>query len=126
MRKFRRPRWWGLYALIPLTVALLVLDDEAPFSEVWRLVLLAGIVLVICVLAVAWAERNFGLMEREGADALISYRPLPGTIEAMGADPVAQEPLKAGQRRFVPGYGPMYGPAVANSGPEDASGGSSL
>ena len=31
----------------------------------------------------------------------ISYRPLPGTIEAMGADPVAQEPLKAGQRRFV-------------------------
>ena len=125
MRKFRHPRWWGLYALIPLTVALMVLDDEAPFSEVWRLVLLAGIVVVICVLAVAWAERNFRLMEREGADALVSYRPLPGTIEAMGADPGAQEPLKAGQRRFVPGYGPMHDPPVANSRPEDASGESS-
>lgn len=122
MRKFRSLRWWGLFALIPLTVALMVLDDEALFSETWHLVLLAAIAVAICVLAVAWAERNSGLMEREGADALVSYRPLPGTLEAMGADPVAQEPLRAGQRRFVPGYGPMYGPPVANSRPEDASG----
>ena len=122
MRKFRRLRWWGLFALMPLTVALIVLDDEAPFSETWHLVLLAAIVVVICVLAVAWAERNAELMEREGADALVSYRPLPGTIEAMGAEPVAQEPLKVGHRRFVSGYGPMASPPVAHSGPEDAAG----
>jgi hypothetical protein len=125
MRRFRRFGWWGLFALLPLTVALMVFDDEAPLSEMWRLILLAAIVLVICVLAVAWAERNSRLMEREGADALISYCPLPGTIEAMGADPVAQQPLKTGQRRFVPGYGPMYGSPVANSRPEEASGESS-
>ena len=44
MRRFRSLRWWGLFALIPLTVALMVLDDEASFSQTWRLVLLAAIV----------------------------------------------------------------------------------
>jgi hypothetical protein len=121
MRKLRSLRWWGLFALIPLTVVLMALDDEAPFSEVWRLVLLGGIVVVICVLAVAWAERNPELMEREGVDALVSYRPLPGTIEVMGAAPGVRDPRKAGQRRFVSGYGPMYDPSVANSRPDDAS-----
>ena len=122
MQRLRRLGWWGLFALIPLTVALMVFDYEAPFSEMWHLVLLAAIVVVICVLAVAWAERNFELMEREGADALISYRPLPGTIEAMGAEPPAQEAPKAGRRRLVFGYDPMAFPPVTNNRPDDASG----
>lgn len=122
MRKLRRLRWWGLFALIPLTVALMVFDYAVPFSEMWRLVLLAAIVMVICVLAVAWAESNFDLIQREGADALISYRPLPGTIEAMGAEPLAQEASKAGRRRLVFGYDPMAFPPVANNRPDDASG----
>jgi hypothetical protein len=125
MRKSRSLRWWGLFALIPLTVALMVLDDEAPFSEMWRLVLLAAIVVVICVLAIAWAERNPGLMEREGADALVSYRPLPGTIEAMGAETPAQGAPKAVPQRLIFGYDPMASPPVANNRSDDASGESS-
>jgi hypothetical protein len=120
MRKLRRLRWWGLFALIPLTAALMVLDDDAPMSETWRLILLGGIVVVICVLAVAWTERNAGLVEREGVDAMINYRPLPGTIEAMGAEPSAQESLKAGQRRLVVDFDPMACPPVANNRPNDA------
>jgi hypothetical protein len=104
MRKPWRLRWWGLFALIPLTVALMVLDDEAPFSQTWRLVLLGAIAVVICVLAAAWAERNPDLIEREGADAFIGYRPLPGTIEAMGGTEAgARESFVAGHRRFVSG-----------------------
>jgi len=126
MRKLRNLRWWGLFALVPLTVALMVLDDESPFSQTWRLVILAAIVVVICVLAVAWAERNPELMEREGADALVSHRPLPGTIEAMGAKPSAQESPKTGHRRSVFGYDPLAFPPVTNSRPDDASDESSL
>jgi hypothetical protein len=121
MRRLRRLGWWALFALIPLTLALIVFDDEAPLSETWHLVLLAAIVAVICVLAVGWAERNPELMEREGADALVSYRPLPGTLEAMGAKPVAQEPLEAGSRRLVFGYDPMAYPPVTHSRSDDAA-----
>jgi hypothetical protein len=120
MWKLRSLRWWGLFALIPLTVALMVLDDEAPFSEVWRLILLAGIVVVICVLAIAWTERHAGLVEREGVDALVSYRPLPGTIEAMGAVPPAQESTSARRRSLVVDYDPMAFPPVANNRPDAA------
>jgi hypothetical protein len=116
MRKFRNLRWWGLFALTPLTVALIVFDDAASLSETGHLVLLAAVAVVICVLAIAWTERNPELMEREGADALIHYRPLLGTIEAVDGEPAAQEPLKAGHRRFVSGYAPMAFPSVAHSG----------
>ena len=124
MRRFRSLRWWGLFALIPLTVALMVLDDEASFSQTWRLVILAAIVVVVCVLAAAWAERNPHLMEREGADALVSYRPLPGTIEAMGATDAeagAREFFGAGHRRFVSGYAPLDYPPAGHGGPDDAA-----
>ena len=124
MRRCRSFRWWGLFALLPLAVALMVLDDEAPFSQMWRLVVLGAIAAVICALAAAWAERNPDLIEREGADAFIGYRPLPGTIEAMGAtdaEAVAREPFGAGHRRFISGYAPLDYPPVGRGGPDDAA-----
>jgi hypothetical protein len=102
----------------------MVLDDEAPFSQMWRLVLLGAIAVVICALATAWAEGNPDLIEREGADAFIGYRPLPGTIEAMGAtdaEAVAREPFVAGHRRFISGYAPLGYPPAGHGGPDDAA-----
>jgi hypothetical protein len=122
MRKVRRLGWWGLFALMPLTVVLIVLDYKAPLSGTWHLVLLAATVAAICVLAIAWAERNPELMEREGADALIGYLPLPGTIEAVDGEPAVQEPLKAGRHRFVSGYDPMTSPPVVHRRLRDAVG----
>jgi hypothetical protein len=124
MRRLRSLRWWGLFTLLPLAVAMMVLDDEAPFSQMWRLVLLGAIATVICVLAAAWAERNPDLIEREGADAFIGYRPLSGTIEAMGdadAEAVPREPFVAGHRRFISGYAPLDYPAVGPRGSDDAA-----
>ena len=124
MRRCRSFRWWGLFALLPLAVALMVLDDEAPFSQMWRLVVLGAIAVVICALAAAWAERNPDLIEREGADAFIGYRPLPGTIEAMGAtaaEAVARKSLVAGRRRFISGYAPPDYRPVGHGGPDDAA-----
>ena len=63
-------------------------------------------------------------MEREGADALVSYRPLPGTIEAMGATDAeagAREFFGAGHRRFVSGYAPLDYPPAGHGGPDDAA-----
>ena len=122
MRKRRNLRWWGLFALAPLTVALIVFDDATRLSETGHLILLAAIAVVICVLAVVWAERNPELMEREGADALICYLPLPGTIEAADGEPAAPAPLKDGRHRFVSGYAPMAFPPVAHSGPRATAG----
>jgi hypothetical protein len=79
MRRLRQElKWWGLFALMPLTVVLIVLDDEAPLSQTWRLILLGGIAVVICALALRWVERNPELVERAGADSLTNYRPLYG------------------------------------------------
>jgi hypothetical protein len=58
-------------------------------------------------------------VEREGVDSLITYRALPGTIEAMGAEPPAQEPPRAWRRRLVVDYDPMAYPPVANNRPDD-------
>ena len=44
MGKLRLSKWWGLYALVPLMIALMVIDVDAAMSQTWHLILLAGIV----------------------------------------------------------------------------------
>lgn len=118
MRTFLRFKWWGLFALIPLTSVLIVLDDAVPFSETWHYVLLGVIVVLVCVLALRWAERNSELMETQGADALVGYRPLPGTVEAMGADGAGQKVSKAMLRKLVVDFDLTACPPVANNRPD--------
>ncbi len=67
MSKLRLSEWWGLYALLPLMVALMVVDDDAAMSQTWHLILLAGIAVAICALALAWVDRHPRLVERGGA-----------------------------------------------------------
>lgn len=71
----RELKWWGLFVLLPLTAALIVLDDDAPLTHAWHLVLLGGIVLVVCLLALRWVERNVRLVEHGGADPIFAQRP---------------------------------------------------
>ena len=63
MGKLRFSKWWGLYALVPLMIALMVIDDDAAMSETWHLILLAGIVYIVCALAHSWVDRNPRLVE---------------------------------------------------------------
>jgi len=67
MSKLRLSEWWGLYALLPLMVALMVVDDDAAMSQTWHLILLAGIAVAICALALSWVDRHPRLVERGGA-----------------------------------------------------------
>ncbi len=87
----RRFRWWGLYALIPLMIGLIVLDDVVPMTETGHLVLLAAIALVTCGLALAWMERNARFVETDGLDGLSTYRVLLDTAADPSAEPVVQE-----------------------------------
>ena len=121
MRSVRSLRWWGLFALVPLMVGLIVLDDEAPLSETWHMLLLATIAVVICVLAATWTERNHELIERDGADALVTYRPLPGTLEGMETEPAYPEQRRVGSRTFVSGYDPLSCPPISHSRPEEVA-----
>jgi hypothetical protein len=117
----RKFEWWGLFALIPVMVGLIVLDDEAPLSDTWHMILLGVIVVVVCVLAVSWVERNHMLVEREGADAdaLVAYRALPGTIEGAVADRADRESRQAGGSRLASGYDPLAFPQVNHSRSDD-------
>jgi hypothetical protein len=66
MGKLQLSKWWGLYALVPLMIALMVIDDDAPMSQTWHLILLAGIVYIVCALALSWVDKNPRLVERGG------------------------------------------------------------
>jgi hypothetical protein len=66
MGKLHLSRWWGLYALLPLMIALMVIDVDAAMSQTWHLILLAGIVFVVCALALSWVDGNPRLVERAG------------------------------------------------------------
>ncbi len=107
MRESRRFGWWGLYALIPLMIGLMVLDDVVPMTETGHLVLLAVIVLVTCGLAVAWTERNVRLVETDGLDELSTYRVLLDTADGPSGGPITQEAcqereaLPAGERELA-------------------------
>ena len=115
MRRLRRElRWWGLYALIPLMVALIVLDDDAPLTKTWHMILLGAIAVVICMVALIWVEREQELVEREGADALVTYRPLPGTLEGMDTEPAYPEQRKEGSYTFVSEYDPLSRPPISH------------
>jgi membrane protein implicated in regulation of membrane protease activity len=78
MSKLRLSEWWGLYALLPLMVALMVIDDAA-MSQTWRLILLAGIAVAICALALSWVDKHPRLVERDGADLAETGDVVPAT-----------------------------------------------
>ena len=65
MGKLHLSKWWGLYALVPLMIALMVIDADGAMSQTWHLILLAGIVCTVCALALAWVDKNPRLVERE-------------------------------------------------------------
>ena len=67
MGKPRLSKWLGLYALLPLMVALMVIDDGADMSQTWHLILLVGIAVAVCALALSWIDRHPRLVERGGA-----------------------------------------------------------
>ena len=66
MGKLRFSKWWGLYALVPLMIALMIVDVDAAMSQTWHLILLAGIVYAVCALALSWVDRHPRLVERGG------------------------------------------------------------
>ena len=91
MRASRRFRWWGLDALIPLMIGLLVLDVVVPMTETGHRALLVAIVLVICGLALAWTERAARSVDTDDLDRLGAYRVLRDTADAPPTQPVVRE-----------------------------------
>jgi hypothetical protein len=63
MGKRRFFKWWGLYAIVPFMIALMVIDIDGAMSQTWHLILLAGIVYIVCVLAISWVDQNPHLVE---------------------------------------------------------------
>ncbi len=61
-----RPRWWVLYAVLPLTVGLFVLEVNATMSPGWHKVVEVGIVLCAVGYAQLWlSAKTLALISRE-------------------------------------------------------------
>ncbi len=119
MRKLRNSNWWGLYALIPLAVGLIVLDAVEPLSETWHLILLAAIVVAICRLALTWVERNARLVETDGFDRLRTYRIWLDTADGASAEQVVRVTCQAQGRTPAPGRDAAVPSAVRQTAAED-------
>jgi hypothetical protein len=85
----------GLYALLPLVVALMVINVDANMSQSWHSILSAASVVAVCTLALSWIDRHPRLVERSGAG--LSY-----TDE--------NAPAPCGTRRFYPAFEDLYQP----------------
>jgi hypothetical protein len=102
MGKLHLSKWWGLYALVPLMIALMVIDADGAMSQMWHLILLAGIVCTVCALALAWVDKNPRLVERHGT----------------GSDPTISAPY--GARRLYTGVKDEWESApIRHSGRDD-------
>ncbi len=102
----REARWWSLFMLVPLMVVLMLLDDDAPLTQAMRMILLGLIMVIICGLAWRWVERHHNLVEREGADAWIAYRPLYDTLNEEPQKLFVPEPEHGQRRVTLPGGDP--------------------
>ncbi len=70
MDKQLRSGWWGLYALLPVTLMLLYAAHMVRVSETLHQILLAAIAIVIAGLALSWIEKHQDLISSEGIDAV--------------------------------------------------------
>jgi hypothetical protein len=69
MNQRKQGSWWGLYTLLPLTLALLVVAAKVPMGHTLHQILLALIVVVVAILAWQWTERHATLMGADGVNA---------------------------------------------------------
>ena len=69
MKRSTRGSWWGLYALVPVSAALLYIVATVKVGETARSILLLAVVVAVPTLALLWSERHADLMGAEGVDA---------------------------------------------------------
>ena len=96
MDKLHFSKWWGLYTLVPLTIALMVIDFDAAMAQTWHLILLAGIVCTVCALALSWVDRNPWLVEfgGRGSDPTVSAPYVARRLYTGVADEWESEPIR--------------------------------
>jgi hypothetical protein len=96
MDKLHFSKWWGLYTLVPLTIALMVIDFDAAMAQTWHLILLAGIVCTVCALALSWVDRNPWLVEfgGKGSDPTVSAPYVARRLYTGVADEWESEPIR--------------------------------
>ena len=100
MIKLHLSKWWGLYALVPLMIALMVIDDDGAMSQTWHFILLAGIVCTVCALAIAWVDRHPVLVEHggKGSDPTLSAPYVTRRLYVGVADEWESVPIRHGGR----------------------------
>ncbi len=78
MGKLRLSKWLGLYALLPLMIALIAIVDTAT-TRLRHPILLAGIAVFVCALALTWIDRHPLLVELGEAGSTDAGNPVKVT-----------------------------------------------
>jgi hypothetical protein len=79
MKRSTRGSWWGLYALVPISVALLYVAATVKAGETVHLILLSAVSVAVPILGLLWSERHADLMGSEGVDARAEEESLAAT-----------------------------------------------
>ena len=82
MKRNTRGSWWGLYALVPISVALLYVSAKVKAGETVHMILLLAVAVAVPILALLWSESHADLMGSEGVDA----RAERDSLDASGVD----------------------------------------
>ncbi len=75
-----KPKWWRLYAIVPVMIGLLLLEAQWRLSSWEHKLAQLGIVLFALALVVLWSLSNlYALVIEDSADDSLSVHPLPIT-----------------------------------------------
>jgi hypothetical protein len=80
--KQRKLAWWQLYLLVPIMIALVVIEQMAPVPGVSAQYVDIGIVALIYGLMLLWIHHNGGLLEYYYGDKEGSFQDLEITVYA--------------------------------------------
>ena len=88
-----KPKWWQLYALLPLTAGLFVLEARSTLSPSGHREVEIGLVVLIFLLARLWLKSNRrALIQESLRQTPGAWEPLSLTIEPLGEETVVEAP----------------------------------
>ena len=98
--KTRGPRWWQLYAMLPLLVGLFLLEMRLPFSETGHVIAQLVILGIIFGLVHLWLRANASALRRMDmeedrlrASRVIKIYSVPRTLASGSQDDNEQCPM---------------------------------
>ncbi len=88
-----KPKWWQLYALLPLTIGLFVVEARSALSPSGHREVEIGLVILFFLLGRFWLQSNRrALIQESLREAASAREPLSLTVEPLGDETAVGAP----------------------------------